>query len=384
MSQQKNPAGCILTRRSWLVLAATAASGCGGGTQSAGLPGTGGTGLYAQGSISGFSSVIVNGIKFDDSQASVQLDGSTATSADLRLGMTANVQGERGSSATLGKASSIEVWSAAQGVITEVTSSQFVLAGMTLEINSATVFDGIGSAALLSPGMRVAVWGLQAGVNGSLWTATRVAVVTSMSVVSTGLVSIVNSQYHLNGLLLTGLAGNHLVAGELVRVQGILSATGDSLQIANIKVLHGDSLPAREGEAEIEGVVTATRPGNRFTLGSIEVDASAASIDYATALMTVGMRCEVEGVWQADVLIATRVEPQEERILRLVTITALIEQFTSLANFVVRGQRCDATGVTQIVNGTVADLKVGATVILNGTKAGDVLMVTELALAIQA
>lgn len=77
-----------LTRRHWLVLAASILPGCGGGSGSvtALLPGTGGTGIYAQGSISGFGSVIVNGIRFDDTAATVQLDGVTRGSADLQIG----------------------------------------------------------------------------------------------------------------------------------------------------------------------------------------------------------------------------------------------------------------------------------------------------------
>ena len=52
-----------LTRRSWIVLASSALTGCGGGgSTTASAPGTGGTGIYAQGSISGFGSVILNGI----------------------------------------------------------------------------------------------------------------------------------------------------------------------------------------------------------------------------------------------------------------------------------------------------------------------------------
>ena len=78
-----------ISRRGLLVLAASALGGCGGGGSGgvAGLPGTGGTGIYAQGSISGFGSVIENSVKFDDTLAQVQIDGATATSVDLRLGM---------------------------------------------------------------------------------------------------------------------------------------------------------------------------------------------------------------------------------------------------------------------------------------------------------
>ena len=66
------------------------------------LPGTGGTGIYAQGSIWGFGSVRVNGIKFDDTAATVQIDGQAGKSSDLRLGMVAGIQGLRGADVNAG------------------------------------------------------------------------------------------------------------------------------------------------------------------------------------------------------------------------------------------------------------------------------------------
>ena len=68
---------------------------------------------------------------------------------------------------------------------------------------------------------------------------------------------------------------------------------------------------------------------------------------------------------------------ESEQKLDVAEIDARIEQFTSVANFVVRGQRCNASAA-KITKGRVTDLKVGVKVKLKGTKAGDVLMVTEL------
>ena len=73
-----------LPRRGFLALAAWSLASCGGGMGGfAGLPGTGGTGISSFGSISGFGSVIVNSIKFDDLQASIRMDGDDATTSDL-------------------------------------------------------------------------------------------------------------------------------------------------------------------------------------------------------------------------------------------------------------------------------------------------------------
>lgn len=386
LSQHKN-FNPPVTRRSWLGLAVATLTGCGGGSSTtASAPGTGGTGQYAtvysQGSITGFGSVIINGIKFDDVQASVQLDGAAAVTTDLRLGMVAAVQGQRSTSAALGTASSIEVWSMGQGLVTQVLTAggtEFTVAGMTVQTDSATVFDGVSSAAQLSINSRVAVWGLQVSADGSGWKATRVALVTATAQVSTGLVSVSGLQRQLNGLTLTGAAAAALTAGELVRVQGALSADGRSVAVERVTLLGAGLVGAQpEGDIEIEGFVTSMPANGRLMLGSIEVDISSAVYSPAGAVIAQGARVEVYGAWQSGVLKATKVELENESSLHTVEIEARIEQFTSLADFVLRGQRCDASSAS-FSKGSAADLKVGLKVKVKGAKAGgDVLIVTEL------
>ncbi len=378
-----------LTRRHWMVLAASAVTaGCGGGgtTGIAGLPGTGGTGVFAQGAISGFGSVIINTIKFDDTLAAVLIDGQSATSADLRLGMVASVQGQRGSDATQGTANSIEVWSIAQGLLsagraTPGSSGQFTLSGMTVLTDLNTVFEGSSATHPVLPGQRVAVWGLQTGTDARTWSATRVALVSATAVVSTGLVSIANSQRSVNGLLLSGDAARALAAGDLVRVRGTLSSTDGSLSVQSVQYPSVPATSAQQGEAEIEGWVTSVATSGRFNLGSVVVDASQAVFDPASALVAAGSRVEVSGVWQSGVLKSTKVRIQNVQEIETVEISGRIQEFTSLANFVVRGQPCDASGLGVVSNGKLTDLKLGVAVKLTGTKAGDVLKVTKLELA---
>ncbi|MDD5332693.1 MAG: DUF5666 domain-containing protein [Rhodoferax sp.] len=383
MSQPEN-LDTPLTRRSWLVLAASAVTGCGGGSVSmASLPGTGGTGLFAQGPISGFGSVILNGIRFDDTAATVQLDGLAAGSSDLRLGMVASVQGQRGADVTLGTASSIEVWSIAQGQVTQGqatpgASGRFSVAGMTVLTDPNTVFDGFSATAPLSVGQRVAVWGLQAGADGRSWSATRVALVADSAVVSSGMLSVEDSQRTLNGLLLTGALAGTLAQGALVRVQGTLSANGSSLEVLSAKPLSGSGGASPQGDAEIEGVITTAPSASGFSLGTIVVDASQAVYSPANAQLFIGARVEVNGTWRSGVLQATSVALQDEQAQQTLEISGSVETFSSLSNFTVRGQRCDASGLTSFGHGTAADLKVGAKVKLKGSMAGEVLRVTEL------
>jgi hypothetical protein len=110
------------------------------------------------------------------------------------------------------------------------------------------------------------------------------------------------------------------------------------------------------------------------------VDASSASLVASYKALSIGQRIEVQGTWRGKVLSAVSLGAESEQKLDEAEIEAKIEQFTSLSNFVVRGQRCNASAAT-ISKGVAGDLKVGAKVKLKGTKAGDILMVTTLELS---
>jgi len=368
-----------LQRRQWLALAVSALTGCGGGGSGGGftgLPGTGGTGVYAQGSIAGFGSIILNGIKFDDTAATVLLNGSPAASADLRLGMVAQVQGTRGADPTVGVAHQIEVWSVAQGGVSQLQGAQFTVAGMVVVTDAGTVFEGLGGVAALANGQRVTVWALQSGADGSHWTATRVALTTATTVISTGLVVVSGSQRSLHGLTLSGSGVSGLAVGQLVRVQGALVANSTGLQVDSLQVLDATST-ALQGDAEVEGLITAVLSTTRFMLGNVEVDASTATVSGG-GTYAVGARVEVEGQWQNRVIKAKKVSFEGSSSLEEAEIDGKIEQFVSLANFTLRSQRCDGSAVKQIGNGKVSDLKVGVKVKVKGTKAGDVLKLTSI------
>ena len=386
-----------LTRRSWLVLSASATAsaltGCGGGgsTTTAGAPGTGGTGIYAQGSISGFGSVIMNSVKFDDTGSAVMIDGvSMPDSSALRLGMVAGITGERSADVTLGKASLIEVWSIAQGVVTQVTASNstsgvFTVAGMTVQTDLNTVFDGIANASYLAQGQRVVVWGLQAGAaDGSIvWKASRVALLPVTlalpvtALVSTGLVSEHDSKPSLNDLQLTGTGVASLLDGALVRVQGTLSSDGRSLAVSSFKSMAVSAAEQAQTEVEIEGVVTSVA-ATSFVMGGITVDTAKTTYTPLAAIIAVGDRVEVVGKWVGGMLVAARVEVEDAAVLQSVEITASVQNYKSVADFELRGQRCNATGAT-FASGAASDLAIkdkDVRVKVHGTKNGDVLSVT--------
>lgn len=368
-----------LNRRHWLLATAAALTGCGGGggASLSVVPGTGGTGIGVQGPITGFGSVIVNNTTFDDSGATVLLDGATATQADLRIGMVANVTGTRDASGVTGSAAQITVWSIAKGLVSQTRSGGFVLAGMAISTDTVTAFEGLADLAALAVGMPVTVWGLQVSADARTWKATRVVLLTAApTAVSTGLLQVSNGSRSLNGMNLTGISLAAFDEGQLLRVEGNLNA--GQLQVTRATAAGADLNVPQSGELELEGLVTAVSSATRFSMGTVTVDISKASVSPANQTISVNALVEVYGSMQNGTLLATKLEIKSDAELSQVDITAKIESFKSLSDFEVRGQRCDASQAT-LKSGSLSSLRTGVKVRVLGLASGEErLTVTEL------
>jgi hypothetical protein len=368
---------------------------CGGaGGNTVALPGTGGTGIMASGPISGFGSVVINGIRFEDAAAQVTIDGTGTTSTELRLGMVAQVEGTKSDAiitptaviTAAGDAKHIEVWSIAQGSISQISSSNsFTVSGMNMLVDAGSVLQGVMSANLLGTSTLVKVWGQAANADSTLWSVTRLEVLnTASTTISTGKVSVINGTPSLNGYKLTGTTSG-LQDGQLVRLTGTVDTqlATRTLSVSSIKIFAStpSALPT-SGYAELQGIVTSVSgtgtKAAQITLGPVIVDLSLATVKPSAAQIKVGARVEVEGNWNAGLLIAKQIEVKSSQEQLEVEIEGVIEQFTSISNFTVRGQLCDAAGLTRVGNGTLANLRKGLKVHLHGFKNGDVVRVTEL------
>ncbi|GAB4401408.1 MAG: hypothetical protein OHK0048_18090 [Rhodoferax sp.] len=356
-------------------------TGCGGGGGvSALIPGTGGTGspVFAQGAISGFGSVILNGITFDDGRAEVTVNGQPATSAQLRLGMVADIEGERDKAVpTIATARKIAVWSLANGQVERVDAGALTLMGMVCQVGPNTVLDGFNALGQIQPGQWVTVWGLQVNAEATTWETTRVALSTDVVQVATGVLQFVGGAVVLNGLRLIDAADARSHVGRLVRVQGNLSVDGRSLVVQELRDVDAFSLKPHEGDAEIEGFVTRIDSAQRFAMGTIEVDASRASQDPVGAVLRLGARIEIYGYWSNGLLVANHVEFEDEDALHEADLKGEVSRFISLADFVVRGQRVDASAAV-FAHGRATDLREGVKVKIKGTKAGDVVKATKV------
>lgn len=307
------------------VLALVSACGGGGGGSGTALSGTDSTtssaSAWAEGTVSGFGSIIVNGVRYDDSTASVVDDDGLATKVALgaRVELTSSSVTTVSDDSSTAVAGSITVRSQLTGPVASVDTASFVALGQTVDVTEATVFDSTlasGLSSLVAGSTVVRVHGLVDSVTGHLL-ATRVESVTAATAYALrGTVSALDTTattFNLGGATIVyGSATNiptTLADGQSVRV--VLSTTADS---AGRWVATAFGKAARSTtaatDARVRGTVTAYTSATSFAVNGITVDASA--VTSLPSTLAVGVEVEVRGTLANGVLVASAVTLKSE------------------------------------------------------------------------
>ena len=168
-------------------------------------------------------------------------------------------------------------------------------------------------------------------------------------------------------------------AGDLVRVQG--TTTGAGLQVASVVILSAASGGLQTGDVNLDGVITAVNSSTSFSIGSTPVNMASATLTPANLQISVGVHVQVQGFWQNGQVMAETVALDNDDAQIAMQIQAPIQQFTSLASFVVRNQLCDGSALSGIDQGTLARLAVGVVVSVQGYVSGNTLNLFSLAIA---
>ena len=372
------------------MLAAVGSGGTGGGGTGGGDTGGGGTPSMTFGTIRGFGSVIVNGVRYDDSRAAISNDEGVTLSADrLRLGMTALVRGTVDATATAGVADQIQVLSEVRGSVQAVSASSFTVLGAQVRVAASTVYEGFTGLASIEPGTGVEVYGLYDEGAGAI-TATRVERAgTPISLFKArgpvGALDTVSRSFSFGSLLvdysqasLVGLAGGP-ATGAVVRVSGARPPGASGVwRVDRVELVQAPPIGAGV-VASLEGRVTEFQSLARFTVNGVAVDASRASVSGgAVSALGNGVRVEVTGTLQAGVLQATRLEIEDaEDQQPEFELQGAISAVPGPGLFVVRNTTVDASAA-RIEGGTAADLKVGRNVEVHGRVVGGVARATEI------
>ena len=375
-----------MDRRDALVFTALASAlalaGCGGGDGGSTVAGvtSGGTGSFATGSITGFGSIIVGAIRFDDSKASSVLeidDDNTDLRGQLRLGMVVRVKGKpkNGSSAD---AETIEVRSELLGPFSRVDATTLSVLGQTVKVTATTFFgDGLAGLAALAPNDIVEVHGFVDAVNNVI-TATRIERKTLANVKAfklQGLVRPLTANTFQIGNLVISFAAPIDLPSSLVLANGLLvrvrlaptlgSGTRKALKIRAVELEVQD-----RDEAEVEGTITAFTSSSQFSVNGLAVDASGAVVPTGLKL---GDRVEVEGKLVSGVLVAKKVALDDEKDPLKFELHGTINSLSTTAKtFVLRGVTVDYSSTTvEFPNGTVANLRDNVPVEVKGVVSAD-------------
>ena len=358
-------------------------AGCGGGG-SAGVD-TGTTAAaYTAGPVSGFGSIIVNGVRFDDSSASVEdEDGQRGGSVDLKLGVMVEIDSDVIDELThRAHALRIRFGSEIVGPVESVdpAASSFVALGQTVEVRPATVFDDslTGGIAGLA-GHTVGVHALFDAATGH-YIATRIEDRNAPEF------------YKLRGVVSENDASakTFKIGGALISYAGIAadalpSAFGDGLRVrVRLQTVQVNgawvAVTIRSGvrkledidRARLRGSVTALTSPTLFEVNGIPVDASTAAIEHGPVVL--GARVEVRGKASEGTIVASRVKvlrEDDDEVCGIELHGTISNLDTSAKTFTLRGVTVNYAFPVLFKDGNAAQLADGVRVEVKGVLSVD-------------
>jgi hypothetical protein len=291
--------------------------GCGGGDSGVGTGGTGSPQSFSQGPISGFGSIIVNGVHFDDSGASVVDDDGNALShsQDLHLGTVVDVEGGAVTD-NAATASTIRVHVDLVGPVTaafDAASGRLAVLGQPVRVVSTTALDGVpGGATAIAAGSTVKVSALYDKATG-VYVATRIEPATGAARFAIrGAPSAIDTTaatFSIGGTVFsygTVPTPTPFAVGQLLRA--VLATTPDG---------HGRWVVTAFGQAQarlpdghaggVDGVVSSLADATHFVVNGVSVDATNAKVTPTGASIGVQSRVVVQGTVAGGVLVASAV-----------------------------------------------------------------------------
>ncbi|MBP6764784.1 MAG: hypothetical protein KA141_07300 [Rubrivivax sp.] len=343
---------------------------------------------YSQGAITGFGSVFVGGVRYDDSGAAVSDDdGGTHNSSALKLGMMVEVDGANvDAAAGTARALRIRFGNEVLGPVgsVDIAASTVVVLGQTVLVTSSTVFDSTlsGGLSALTAGTVIEVHGILDTVNGRI-VATRIeAEAAAPAYRLRGVVSALDTtaKTFKIGSETISYAGidsaavpTSLADGVVVRVL-VQTTQVDGAWVAT-RLRSGVRMPdTPRPDAHVEGIITTLNSSTSFVVNGLTVDASNATFPDGTASLIVGARVEVHGTVTEGVLVATKVEVQERRDhgRRDLELRGELGNLDSTAKtFALRGVTVWFGGTVTYRDGTEADLANGKRVEVKGVLSAD-------------
>jgi hypothetical protein len=369
------------------------------GNNVAALPQT--TATSYTGPITGFGSVVVNGMRFSTVGSSIADDeGTSLNSSNLRLGSIVRVDGlsDNVASATAG---SIVVTPALLGTVDSVDASNTFLTvmGRKVSVNASTNYyiaaTGLyGTLAAVTTGSYVEVHGLVQADGSFLATLIERRTAQAAYRMRGQMTSLeaVNKTFVMGALTvnysaatITGVLANSTwvkVQAASAPVAGVLTATAVLTQTAQVGGGAGGLVAgvASTSVVKLKGVATGAPIANNITLSGVTVNLANTLYQGGTvASIAAGTALEVKGTWNGTALQAALVEFEGFRASNVnggaaYELYGAVTAFTSSSNFVVQGVTVNASAVA----GFPANMAVGTYLEIKGNMAAGVLTATSI------
>lgn len=380
-------------------------SSCGGGS-GVDSGGTGGP-VFASGAVgpvTGFGSVIVAGVHYDETQARITDDDGQPLGVDaLRLGVMTRIEGgavDASSGTPRARADAIRISEQLIGPVTAVDTATcaVVVLGQRVVVTTATAVDASVPAGSSSCRLDAVRTGAVLGVYGT-WdlalsrvVATRVdqrnGVTRYVLQAPVDSVDTANRVLKLGGqaVSLAELAAvpADLVVGQPTRVK--LRTTQQAGQwVALAQPAAAVSLPS-VAHMELEGRVSQIASATRFSVDGVLVDASAASFPNGRTGLALGAKVEIEGKPVGSVLVASVVQVDSESeagdaVVELEGVISAIDRVSQ--TFVLRGTVVSFAGAPSYEGGDAATLAVQRKVAVKGHLSSDGMQVIADAIHIE-
>jgi Domain of unknown function (DUF5666) len=404
----------ISTRSCSRVLGASLAAAlmltaCGGGGNDTAPSNGASAELVSEGVISGFGSVIVNGVRFDDSKARVEDEDEEENSArskdDLRLGMVVSVSGS--SAGTTGTASVISFGSKLKGPVqsidgvtvssgtstatttgtmtgttTAADSHTLVILGQQVQIGAWTVFDPIS----LPNGFASIAAGDVLEVHGHLSpTLNRIVATRINKENNANAYKITGNVSSLNATSKSFKIGTEMFSYASIEPKELRVTLADGLtvkvRLATVQATTGTWTttrikPAKKAmpdriRAEIEGLITAFTSATSFSVNGLVVDATNAVFPKGTASLALGARVEVKGTVMDGKLVASLVKTEdrdrgddEDNEIELHGSVSALN--TTAKTFTLRGLTVSYAGSPKFERGSASNLINGVAIEVKG------------------
>lgn len=363
-----------------IIAAVLLTSGCGAGAGAAlellaGGVGSGGTGIgivKGIGVITGFGSLIVDGVRHDDSVTNYMSEEDQG--APMAMAPTGAMLGQRLEYAydPSGAMSSALMSPELVGTVTSASASGLTVLGTNVTINGDTTLGpvtglvGYASPTAIQIGDRVAIYGLlktdaqgTASVQATLivqkstGAGTRLTDYVSQFNATTGRFSIGSNTINAGSAVISP-AGASLSNGQLVTVWSDTAPIGNVIAARNIRIKWP---PTETSDRILSGPIAAYAGMANFKLLGVTIDASAATITPTGAALGDGKYVVAGGKYDtaAKKLIATTVTVYVPAAGGAVELHGTILNFVSSSSFTVRGAVVDAS-TARFSGGAAKDL----------------------------